>query len=407
MRVPARAGVVVAHAYVVAHLVSVTVPLNIRNEPEWLRTVLLPMLAVAALALTPRARLRAISIPYAVIAFAMWAAASLRWTSEFEVGSRLVVREIASLVALALVAGTIKPRHLALTTTGVFVGIGVMSVVRILFWAESRSRRFSTDDGFAEQAGWIGGFTHKNFLGVFAAFGLILVLAFAPRHWLRGFARGGLVAMFFVLVVGARSATAGAGVIAGAGAWFGVVWFRSVIVGLRARGRSATPAFLALGLASALGVVSAIAISLTRNSTVSGRTTIWRETLVTIGEHPLIGHGAGAVWYTENSVTLELEDRIGFVANHAHNMILDVWLSFGLVGVLLMIALLVRVGMLASRSLAGDSAFVFGRWAVATLAALVVMGVAEPLFRRGTAALVVLVWVVLANASRRQPEIET
>lgn len=108
-------------------------------------------------------------------------------------------------------------------------------------------------------------------------------------------------------------------------------------------------AMLLLGLALILAVLLALpgaeafgTESLTRSgdanevATLTGRTKVWKAVLTVVPDHPVVGHGAG----TSPVVLSELirEGRVTWPALHAHNGMLQVLLTGGIVGLGLVVS---------------------------------------------------------------------
>jgi len=78
--------------------------------------------------------------------------------------------------------------------------------------------------------------------------------------------------------------------------------------------------------------VSAFTESLGKESTLTGRTDIWRVAIIFISKSPWIGYGYRAFWHGVNG-----ESSIAMVGSfmplHAHNGLLEIWLELGIVGV--------------------------------------------------------------------------
>lgn len=66
-----------------------------------------------------------------------------------------------------------------------------------------------------------------------------------------------------------------------------------------------------------------------RDTTFTGRTTIWEVSLAAIKDSPFLGYGWGAVWSQGSSIGEHLRNEIGFAASHAHNGFLDLALLLG------------------------------------------------------------------------------
>ncbi len=74
-----------------------------------------------------------------------------------------------------------------------------------------------------------------------------------------------------------------------------------------------------------------------KDATLTGRTSLWDAVLVQIHRRPMLGFGYGAVWENKDvwAPLAQISKRAKFVAAHAHNSWLEVWLALGLVGLIL------------------------------------------------------------------------
>ncbi len=161
-----------------------------------------------------------------------------------------------------------------------------------------------------------------------------------------------------------------------------------------------------VGVLGAAGLVAAVLLSvtnvgqsalgsLTRESnagngaigTLTGRTEIWPIVVDVINEHPLSGHGFGVD-------TLLLSPRsveVNFIVEHAHNAVLHLLLTTGVVGtILFLVALAAAVRRAPSEA---------RPWVAVIITYLLVAGVAEALFRNPDITLVGVVFA-LALAAR-------
>lgn len=118
--------------------------------------------------------------------------------------------------------------------------------------------------------------------------------------------------------------------------------------------------------------------SVTRNgstqelTTLTGRTALWSVTLEVGAERPLLGHGAFAA---DTVLDGPVEDgRVAFDAADAHNMLLNTYLTQGLVGVAL---LLITAGAVVRRRRMGEA----GPRAMLFLVLLAALSVTENLIR--------------------------
>lgn len=136
----------------------------------------------------------------------------------------------------------------------------------------------------------------------------------------------------------------------------------------------------------AIIIVGAIALSLAkdsswwfgilgRDSTLSGRTDLWREVAAAIGKRPMLGYGFAAFWPVPLGAVGPILDQFDW-ASHSHNGLLDLWLDLGLGGVLIFLigyACTVRDAIVTYRSIAG----IEGLWPLTYLAFMFLYNITE------------------------------
>lgn len=93
-----------------------------------------------------------------------------------------------------------------------------------------------------------------------------------------------------------------------------------------------------LGSASLLAIVVGLGALLAAqiDTTLTGRTAIWEETIRVGLRRPLLGHGFGAFWLGDLGVSSTLHGPLGWTVLSAHNAFIDIWLDLGGVGILLL-----------------------------------------------------------------------
>lgn len=364
---------------------------NTFRPPGAASSVLFPVAAVVVLVVTPTERLQRVPVSWPVLAFALWLVASRMWTEAPSSTDFLIRSELPALVLVALIAGTIDPPVLVRVLLVTFTVIVTWSLLTSIVLANSRAVVF--DAGADEpQQGFRGMFGHKNQLGMFAVFGLGIVLA-----WVHGRRRRLLIVMFLATIVATRSATAASGLFIVLFLWF---WIAAIDRQHSPRER----AFLLLF--SFMSAVTAVLVALRLLSTLlglyqkdltfSGRTVIWAESLKVLGRQPFEGYGFGGLFGGDPpGVTNALRRSIGFDAAHAHNGVIGLLLDAGIVGTALFAVVLGQAVVLVVHCLRRRATSDYGRWALLTVAALVLMSVSEPLFEGPDLGLLVIMIVVL------------
>jgi len=113
---------------------------------------------------------------------------------------------------------------------------------------------------------------------------------------------------------------------------------------LRARLTTMVPLTIVLltmsaGLAfMAVGNSSLLLASLGRDATLTRRTEIWTAVWTAISSHMALGYGFSSFWAGFHGESARVAARLGFVARHAHNGFLDLWLELGIAGLFLFVA---------------------------------------------------------------------
>jgi hypothetical protein len=130
-------------------------------------------------------------------------------------------------------------------------------------------------------------------------------------------------------------------------------------------------------------------------TTLTGRTDVWAAALEVAAERPFLGHGAFAA-----DVALEtpVEDgRVPFDAADAHNLLLNIYLTQGLVGVALLLA---TVAAVVARRGEGD----WGRTATLLLVLLTSLSLTENLIRSPNGVLLLFAVSLAALTPASDPE---
>jgi O-antigen ligase len=184
-----------------------------------------------------------------------------------------------------------------------------------------------------------GVFTHKNQFGAFMALGSVVFFLNAIRGEKLSWIYWGLLALGCGSMVMSQSTTALA--------TFLVMLILCIIYRIfRWRYEVMLSAILAVTI---IGIIALIWVagyigadsffgSLGKDSTLSGRTDIWRYVWDQIQLRPWLGYGLAAFWdgYEGPSGYVQLAMRIAVI--YAHNGFLDIWLSIGLIGLSVFLA---------------------------------------------------------------------
>ena len=208
-----------------------------------------------------------------------------------------------------------------------------------------------------------------------------------------------ILALLVLTAMATRSATAGSGLLALA---FLYAWMLAIGRGRSQRDRrllltiSVTSAIVAP--LSALRLMPIVLALYDKDVTFSGRTIIWAASFDVFAQRPLTGWGLGGV-FTEvpTSLTMELWQHIGFEAADTHNGAMEVLIELGVIGLVMLTAVIVGIFRMANRVGRYDDARPEARWAVLFMTSLVVMAIAEPLLTGPYLGYMAIVWAVIAN----------
>jgi exopolysaccharide production protein ExoQ len=280
---------------------------------------------------------------YPVIIYFAYCGISFLWSDYPDVSFKRWFRALGDLVMVLVV---LTDRDALGSFRRLFTRLGiVLMTVSILFI------RYFPDLGRTYSEGgtpaWCGVATDKNALGMLCmVFGLPAVFRFlqlytqreGPRQKKLLIAQGSIVAMAVYLIFEAHSATAmscfymAGGVMA---LTFLFRWARKPAI-------MHAMVFTVLGAAVSalfLGIGSGMVQDLGRDSTLTGRTNIWKAALPLVPS-PVVGAGFESFWIGPRLQQVEIS--IGQEINEAHNGYIEIYLNLGWVGVALLMFILLN-----------------------------------------------------------------
>lgn len=187
---------------------------------------------------------------------------------------------------------------------------------------------------------WRGVFMHKEQFGnvmavaVFAELFILVALQRRPK-W-----RFALLSTYFALVALSHSVTAlllSLAYLAGAGIY--LLWQRDK---LRTLVISVMAAFLLFASLITLWVDPGFALGMVgRDTTLTGRTTLWSAVIELIGQRPVFGWGYRAMFQSDDASTAVIDRVADWGAGSAHNGFLQIALELGVVGVGVILVIIV------------------------------------------------------------------
>jgi O-antigen ligase len=181
-----------------------------------------------------------------------------------------------------------------------------------------------------------GFFVAKNLMGYAASTSVVvlLVVGARDRKWID----------FPLLIVGSwliiSSKSSGALVVT-CGTLF--IWWYLLRDGRDERGWAFKGSLLVVVLFLTFSYKDSLLPVIGKDPTFTGRLPLWAGVMWAIGENPLVGYGAFQQWIDRGSASPEYLVHIwtdftkGWRAPHAHNGYLDLFMSFGLIGTVLIV----------------------------------------------------------------------
>lgn len=186
--------------------------------------------------------------------------------------------------------------------------------------------------------GWAirGIFIHKNHAGAAMALGFLMEWYFKESTARGRLLRRIALVVFFVLLVASNSATSLVAVIA-------TMFVVSCFNFLHVRCKIPLPlifAIVLIGSGTVLVLQDVVIQMLGRNSDLTGRTELWAFVVGMIAKRPLFGYGLSGFWMGASEETLDAQKLLGWNPIYAHNGFLEIALSLGLVGLLVVLYIL-------------------------------------------------------------------
>jgi|HubBroStandDraft_2_1064218.scaffolds.fasta_scaffold49484_2 exopolysaccharide production protein ExoQ len=222
----------------------------------------------------------------------------------------------------------------------------------LLLFVVSPSRALSAPGG---GGAYRGIFPHKNILGATMALAFLVEWYLRERQGWAKILRLLSFCAYGALLIASNSMTSIVTVVAALGA----VWtFRSLhtrfqipawALGLYLTAGIGAAALTGIGAADVVGLLG-------RSSDLTGRTELWSAVFESILEKPLLGFGFSGYWKGASSSSDNVQGQIGWAPTYSHDGYLEIMLSLGLVGLLLVICILVTLFKRSwRRSEEGDS----------------------------------------------------
>jgi exopolysaccharide production protein ExoQ len=305
-------------------------------------------------------RIRAVLLSMvAVPVLYLFAAGSMLWTAGAIETLRACVYLLIYLVAAAYIAVELRPAELVRYTAATMVVLGLLSI----------PAQFALPASGDFAPGWTGIFPQKNDLGAAMAIGVAALVA-TGRRWT--LVRLGALAVCVTLLVLSQSFTA---------VMTAVI---ALVAAFYARSSSQIRIVLMISLAGAAMVFAFTVSSLGdvftsttgKDLTFTGRTEIWSMVVGKILERPLLGYGYGAFWSTQADAINQFSV---WKPGQSHNGYLDICLSLGVSG-LVLVLFLVAESLRRARRLRSEYRSRAGVWLLMVVLMLLIRNFAEASF---------------------------
>jgi exopolysaccharide production protein ExoQ len=309
-----------------------------------------PILTLTTIGLIGLGLARVVGAPQMIVAAArrepllLWLAGLVLASTFWSVDPSLTLRKGLEFFLVTTYALYVVLRY-SLKEFAILAGVaGTIGAVLNLAWVLAMPRLGTSP------AGWTGILNHKNVLGLYAPWMILLLVTAArsaPRHRVVFY---GAALVQAVLLVGSQSRTALVAAVLAAPLLvvFGALRARRTLPGAVLVGFTAT-SLIASGLVTLnLGRVTA---ALGKDLSLTGRLPLWDALIPAVAERPILGYGYEAYFDGPTSPALAVWRIVGWTPSHAHNALFEMALGVGLVGVTVLVLLFIRTTIRSVRHL--------------------------------------------------------
>jgi exopolysaccharide production protein ExoQ len=212
------------------------------------------------------------------------------------------------------------------------VGITLLWAVTLSILADTLFHGLVPTVDAAYSSAWNGIFAQKNAFARIVVLAAIVILTKTRRVPWNVITAVATLTIAYALIAASRSVTA---LVVLTAMWVLMLGFQVC----RRRWRALIP----IGFICAL-IISCLAPLLShqytlfgwldRDSTLTGRTIIWAESLTSIAKQPILGYGYSAFW-DASPEAMRIDKVVRFQVPHAHNAYIDLTLQLGLTGLVL------------------------------------------------------------------------
>ncbi len=298
--------------------------------------VALTLIGILAIFFAPSGLVKRIRIPTAMVLFVFWAYLSKYWSAfpaGFDEAFRHHFLDIPVVMGIATVLGSRKIISLSLKIFYVVVPYTYFYSI-----THAEARQLTNEVNTVRSPSWHGAFIHKNVMLSYFAFGIIVMLTFEKRKWIKFT----YLALTMAMIMLSRSST---GLVIPVVLIVTYLWARSY---QRSSDRRLlgflTFVATAVLIVATQAILPLIASAVGKDLTFTGRTEIWSAVIRQIAKRPWQGFGLDGVWKNPSiAPTNEIYTDVKFSVANAHNGILDVMLQLGIVGATFLVVFTVQL----------------------------------------------------------------
>ncbi|MCG6550788.1 MAG: O-antigen ligase family protein [Candidatus Magnetominusculus sp. LBB02] len=197
---------------------------------------------------------------------------------------------------------------------------------------------------------WRGIFNHKNVLGIYADFAVIVFLLLKPTEIKYHIVKWTVILLSFGMSILSKS-----------GGAIAILFVAVGLVPFYATLRNHVYKRVISYCAAIISVVSMVSLLLMKletvldvmgkDTTLTGRKCVWEGTFILLGEKPILGYGYGGFWLGIDSAGQTVRQLCNWGIQHSHNGFIETCINIGLLGFLIFIAGFFRAARHAFRNL--------------------------------------------------------
>ncbi len=224
---------------------------------------------------------------------------------------------------------------------------------------------------------WRGIFGHKNACAASCVLFLTVGLSARTRGIAEQFIRGSVILLSLVFIV--MSASRQGWLLAALA--IALIYGLRLVVRIRSLDRLLFLLVLSVPLSLAVFYIQSnlnqLLLAMGKDPTLTQRTIIWEQALLSIARRPLLGYGYSAFWSGLHGESIQAVLTTGWSENQAQNGYLDLLLQLGIAGLIPMIVVFVRAFAQATAAIEHKALNNAVLWAIVLLPLFLVENVGE------------------------------